>query len=164
MSKELEVEEYLLLSCLCGGKPNIGRLSSAKRYLKKHERQVQAACAVAEWLGLVTLADEGVLGWTPTAMLVDHLLQRGGLWNQSIRQQGPAPHEKKVFIMILESALKNFDGLGDCDEYVQRFLAFLGLMERTDDDEWYPTRRLINLAAERSKETAMGRAVWSNNL
>jgi hypothetical protein len=158
MSNELEVQEYLLLSCLCGGKPNISRLSSAKRYLKKYERQVRAACAVAEWLGLVTLVDEGVLDWTPTAMLVDHLLQRGELWDQSIRQQGPAPHEKKVFIMILESALKNCDGLGDCDEYVQRFLAFLGLMERTDDGEWYPTRRLLNLAAERRQRDSHGQS------
>jgi hypothetical protein len=146
MFQKVAVEEYLLLACLSGGK-RISNVSAENRYMKINERQVQCACQVAEWLGLATPSEDSALGWAPTAMLVDHLLQREMFWDQGVRRKAPAPYENKVVRTIFESAIKYFDAIDDCAEYVQRFLGFLGLMKCTDDGEWFPTRRLIDLAA-----------------
>jgi hypothetical protein len=35
------------------------------------------------------------------------------------------------------------------DDYITQFLGYIGLMTRTNDGEWIPTRRLLNLAADR---------------
>jgi hypothetical protein len=65
MSQELQVESYLLFSCLYKINVCPGELPPVEDYMKQNGREVEAACRVAEWLGLVTPDAEGELGWKP---------------------------------------------------------------------------------------------------
>jgi hypothetical protein len=57
--------------------------------------------------------------------------------------------EEDAFSLIWEAALKNVgEHFLDCEDYVRWFLGYIGLMTITDDGDWIPTRRLLNLAAE----------------
>jgi hypothetical protein len=149
MSQELQVESYLLFSCLWKSQQYNSELLSVEEYVKEEGREVEAACRVAEWLGLVTPDAEGELGWKPTHLFVDQLLQRRKKWNHSTRRKDAESWEEEAFTLIYEAALKEFDDKGlDCESYVRWFLGYIGLMTITGDGDWIPTRRLLNLAAE----------------
>jgi hypothetical protein len=165
MSRELQVESYLLFACLWKSQQYNGELPSVEEYMKEEGREVEAACRVAEWLGLVTPDAEGELGWKPTHLFVDQVLQRRRQWNHSTRQKNAEAWEEEAFTLIYKAALKDFDDKGlDCESYVRWFLGYIGLMTITDDGDWIPTRRLLNLAAEcswrerRKLEKANGKA------
>jgi hypothetical protein len=149
MSELLSVESYLLLSCLRQRTQDDRLPKSIKEYVTMNSREIEAACQVAEWLGLTRLDKVSVLGWAPTTMLVELLLRRKRQWNKSSRKEGPAPLEEKAIQIIFESALGDrAEELSDCCERAKWFLGFLGLMEITDDGEWFPTRQLRDLAAK----------------
>ena len=149
MSQELQVESYLLFSCLWKSQQYNGEIPSVEEYMKEEGREVEAACRVAEWLGLVTPDAEGELGWKPAHLFVDQLLQRCKRWNGSTREKDAESWEDDAVTLIYEAAIKDFDRqcLG-CDEYTRWFLGFIGLMTITAGGDWIPTRRLLNLAAE----------------
>jgi hypothetical protein len=149
MSEELQVESYLLFSCLWKSQQYNGALPSVEEYMKEEGREVGAACRVAEWLGLVTPDAEGELGWKPTHLFVDQVLQRRKHWNGSTREKDAESWEDDAVTLIYEAAIKDFDRqfLG-CDEYIRWFLGYVGLMTITDGGDWIPTRRLLNLAAD----------------
>jgi len=149
MSQELQVDSYLLFLCLCKSQQHNGELPSVEEYMKEEGREVEAACRVAEWLGLVTPDAEGELAWKPTPLFVDQVLQRRKQWNHSTRRKAAESWEEEAFTLIYEAALKEFDDTGlDCEGYVRWFLGYIGLMTITDDGDWIPTKRLLNLAAE----------------
>jgi hypothetical protein len=85
MSQDWKVESYLLFSCLSKS-DYYSKLPTVEEYMKEAGREVEAACRVAEWLGLVTPDAEGVLGWKPTRLFVDQVLQRRNQWNHSTRE------------------------------------------------------------------------------
>src|ERR1700681_2017113 len=87
MSQELQVGSYLLFSCLWNSQQYNGTFPSIEEYMKEEGREVEAACRVAEWLGLVTPDTEGELGWKPTHLFVDQVLQRRKKWNRSTREK-----------------------------------------------------------------------------
>jgi hypothetical protein len=149
MSKLLSVESYMLLSCLCQ-RPKHDRLPiSIEEYVTINSREIETTCQVAEWLGLAGLDKCSVLGWAPTTILVELLLSRERQWDRSTRKQGPAALKEKAFQTIFQSALGDrAEQLSDCREQVKLFLGFLCLMEVADDGEWFPTPRLLDLAAE----------------
>jgi hypothetical protein len=149
MSELLSVESYLLLSCL-GQRTQTDRVSvSIEQCVTTNTRVIETTCQVAEWLGLARLDRYSVLGWAPTIMLVELLLSRGRQWDRSTRKQGPVALEEKAFQTIFQSAFGDCaEELSDCREQVKLFLGFLCLMEVADDGEWFPTRRLLDLAAE----------------
>jgi hypothetical protein len=149
MSQELKVESYLLFSCLYKSDQYNQVLPSVEEYMKEKGREVEAACRVAEWLGLVTPDAEGELGWKPTHLFVDQVLQRRKQWNRSTREEDATSWEDEAVTLICEAALKDFHRhFLDCDEYIRWFLGYIGLMTITDDGDWIPTQRLLNLAAE----------------
>ena len=149
MSQDLQVGSYLLFSCLYKSQQYSGELPSIEEYVKEEGREVEATCRVAEWLGLVTPDTEGELGWKPTHLFVDQVLQRHRQWNRSTRERDVESWEDDAVTLICEAALKNFHtNFLDCDEYIRWFLGYIGLMTITDDGDWIPTRRLLNLAAE----------------
>jgi hypothetical protein len=124
-----------------------GELPTVEEYMKEDGREVEAACRVAEWLGLVV--PDAELGWRPTHLFVDQLLQRRKHWNSSTREKDAESWEDDAVNLIYDAAIKDFDGqfLG-CDEYIRWFLGYIGLMTITAGGDWIPTRRLLNLAAE----------------
>jgi hypothetical protein len=99
---------------------------------------------------LFPLKSTSMLGWAPTTMLVEQVLRRQRQWNMSTRKEDPTPWDEQTFQTILESVLGNrAEKRSDWGEEVTWFLGFLGLMELTDDSEWFQTRQLLDLATER---------------
>src|SRR5437879_5672885 len=144
-----EVGSYLLFSCLCKSDQYNEELPSVEDYMKEKGREVESACRVAEWLGLVTPDAECELGWKPTHLFVDQVLQRRRQWNHSTREKDAESWEDEAVTLIYEAALKDVDGRGlDCETYIRWFLGYIGLMTITADGDWIPTRRLLNFAAE----------------
>jgi hypothetical protein len=147
MLNDFQAESHLLLSCLCKS-DGYQKVPGVEEYMIKTGREVEAACRVAEWLGLVT-PDEGELGWKPTQLFVDQILQRRKQWNHSTRENDAELWEEEAFTLIYEAALKDNDDKHLYREpYVKWFLGYIGLMTITNDGDWVPTRRLLNLAAE----------------
>jgi hypothetical protein len=149
MLEALSVEAYLLLSCLRQRPQDDGLPISIEEFVTMNSCVIEATCRVAEWLGLTRLDKVSVLGWAPTTMLVELFLRRKRKCNKSSRKQGSAALKEKAFQTIFQSALGDrAEQLSDCREQVKLFLGFLCLMEVADYGEWFPTPRLLDLAAE----------------
>jgi hypothetical protein len=149
MSERLPVGSYLLFSCLYRSQQHSGDLPSIEEYISIEGREVEAACRVAEWLGLVTPDGEGKLGWKPTHLFVEQILQRSKQWTRVTREKDAEPWEDDAVTLICEAAIKDYykKWLG-CDHYIRWFFGYIGLMKITDGGDWIPTRRLLNIAAE----------------
>jgi hypothetical protein len=138
----------LLFSCLCRSGYYDDELPSVEAYMKTEGPGTNAACKVAEWLGLVTPNSESKLGWKPTTRFVDQVLQRRRDWNRSTTERAAEPWEEYAFTEIWEASIKKGDeNCVDREDDVCRFLGFIGLMTVTNDGDWIPTPQLLNLAA-----------------
>jgi len=126
--------------------------SSAAYFLQTFKSEIEISCRIAAWLGLVTPAVDSPLGWTSAPPLVDLIVQqRSGL------RRGSKKHfsgvETMDFDTIAESAL-GYPFSIERDYCVRQFFVFIGLIQLgSDEDEWSPTQSLLDLVAERRKES-----------
>jgi hypothetical protein len=87
------------------------------------------------------------LGWKPTTLFVDQVLQRDKYWNRT-KHRAAKLWEEDAFTQIWEASIKKDDEICvDCEKDVRWFLRVVGLMMVSKDGDFIPTPRLLNLAA-----------------
>jgi hypothetical protein len=121
--------------------------------MKTHGRETNAACKVAEWLGLVTPDSKSEIGWKPTTLFVDQVLQRKQ-YHDRTQYRSAKFWEKEAFTEIWEASIKKGDETCvDCEDYARWFLWAIGLMTESKDGDLIPTSRFLNLAAASKMRT-----------
>jgi hypothetical protein len=152
MLVEFDLGSYLLLCCLRKWDIDEPRRPSPEDYARCDLLEVEAACKVAEWLGLVVADKQTVLGWKPTQLFVAQMFKRPRRCYQIARIA--EAWEGDALDMIFEAAFgERYDVLAEYRQDAGFFLAYLGLMKIYNRRDLIPNSRLLNLAADsRSRE------------
>jgi hypothetical protein len=152
----LKPETYLLFSIYYRALTVGNRKLSAKSFFERFQKQIQAMGHVLEWLDLAYPNRNNSLGWTPSHIMIDLIVQPHRRRLKS-RKESPSAQDEDTFDTLIEEALANVENDSSVRKDVISVLGVLGLVAYVGNGQGVPTNLLRELVAKRRRRERLWR-------
>jgi len=149
-------ETYLLFSIYYQALTVGNRKLSAKSFFERFQKQIQAIGHVLEWLDLAYPNRNNRLGWTPSHIMIDLIVQPHCRRLKS-RKESPSAQDEDTFDTLIEEALANVEYDSSIRKDIISVLGVLGLVAYVGNGQGVPTNLLRELVAKRRRRERVWR-------
>jgi hypothetical protein len=153
-------DTYLLFSIYYRALTVGHRKLSAKSFFERFQNQIHAMGHVLEWLDLAYPNRKNGLGWTPSHIMIDLIVQPHRRRLKS-RKESPSAQDEDTFDTLIEEALANVEYESSIRKDVISVLGVLGLVAYVGNGQGVPTNLLRELVAKRRRRERVRREVES---
>jgi hypothetical protein len=159
-------DTYLLFSIYYRALTVGHRKLSAKSFFERFHKQIQAMGHVLEWLDLAYPNRKNGLGWMPSHIMIDLIVQPHRRRLKS-RKESPSAQDEDTFETMIEEALADVEYDSSIRQDMISVLGVLGLVAYVSGGEGVPTNLLRELVAKRRRRERDRRemeSIWPEGL